>query len=118
VSSDPGNAGFAKAKLRRTALLSVTSSSLYEAVVDLSPSVNTDRTQSGAGCRSFSDTDPSVTAARKIQDQATMWRQQSHTKIDLDPVVLESIALELKTVSSRNVNKRDALKQIVDKEGP
>jgi hypothetical protein len=61
------------------------------------------------------DTDPSMTAARKIQDQATVWRR-SHTKMDLDPVVLESIANELKTVSSRNVNKRDTLKQLVDRE--
>jgi hypothetical protein len=61
------------------------------------------------------DTDPSMTAARKLQDKATVWRN-SHTKMDLDPVVLESIANELKTVSSRNVNKRDALKQIVDRE--
>jgi len=61
------------------------------------------------------DTDPSMTAARKIQDQATIWRA-SHTKMDLDPVVLESIANELKTVSSRNISKRDALKQLVDRE--
>ena len=61
------------------------------------------------------DTDPSMTAARKIQDQATIWRA-SHTKMDLGPVVLESIASELKTVSSRNINKRDALKQLVDRE--
>jgi hypothetical protein len=31
-------------------------------------------------------------------------------------VVLESMADELKTVSSRNVNKRDALEQLVDRE--
>lgn len=61
------------------------------------------------------DTDPSMTAARKLQDKATVWRN-SHTKMDLDPVVLESMADELKTVSSRNVNKRDALKQLVDRE--
>jgi hypothetical protein len=36
--------------------------------------------------------------------------------MDLDSVVLESIANELKTVSSRNVNKRDALKQLADRE--
>jgi hypothetical protein len=62
------------------------------------------------------DTDPSMTAARKIQDRATTWRRSQHTKLDLDPVVLESIAQELTTVSSRNVNKRDALKQLVDRE--
>jgi hypothetical protein len=61
------------------------------------------------------DTDPSMTAARKIQDQATVWRC-SHTKMDLAPMALESIARELKTVSARNANKRDALKQIVDRE--
>jgi hypothetical protein len=61
------------------------------------------------------DTDPSMTAARKIQDQATVWRV-SHTKMDLEPVVLDSIANELKTVFSRNINKRDALKQLVDRE--
>jgi len=60
------------------------------------------------------DTDPAMTAAKKIQDQATVWRR-SH-KMDLDPSVLESIANELKAVSSRNVNKRDALKQLVDRE--
>jgi hypothetical protein len=59
------------------------------------------------------DTDPSMTAARKIQDQATVWRH-SHTKMDLDPVVLESIANELK--SSHAMNKRDALKQLADRE--
>jgi hypothetical protein len=62
------------------------------------------------------DTDPSVTAAKKIQDRATIWKAQQHIKIDLDPVRLESIADELKTVSSRNANKRDALKQIVNRE--
>ncbi len=62
------------------------------------------------------DTDPSVTAARKIQDRAIIWKAQQHTKIDLDPMLLESIADELKTVSSRNANKRDALKQIVNRE--
>lgn len=57
------------------------------------------------------DAEPSVTAARKIQDQATV-RRNSHTKMDVDPVILESVARELKTVG----NKRDALKQLVDKE--
>jgi hypothetical protein len=62
------------------------------------------------------DVDPSITAAKRIQDRATIWRAQQHTKIDLDAVRLESIADELKNVSSRNVNKRDALKQIVSRE--
>ncbi len=62
------------------------------------------------------DTDPAMTAARKIQDRATIWKAQQHTKIDLDVVRLESVADELKSVSSRNVNKRDALKQIVNTE--
>ncbi len=62
------------------------------------------------------DTDPAMTAAKKIQDRATIWKAQQHTKIDLETVWLESIADELKTVSSRNVNKRDALKQIVNRE--
>ena len=57
-----------------------------------------------------------MTAAKKIQDRATVWKAQQHTKIDLDSVRLESIADELKTVSSRNANKRDALKQIVNRE--
>jgi hypothetical protein len=62
------------------------------------------------------DTDPSMTAAKKMQDQATVWRR-SHTKMDLDPVVLESIAHELQSVSFRlTFNKRDALKKIVDRE--
>ena len=63
-----------------------------------------------------SDAAPSVTAARKIQDQATVWRTRSHTSIDLDPVVLESLAAELRAVSSHSINKRDALKQIADRE--
>jgi hypothetical protein len=62
------------------------------------------------------DTDPAMTAARKIYDRATIWKAQQHTKIDLDVVRLESVADELKTVSSHNVNKRDALKQIVNTE--
>jgi hypothetical protein len=62
------------------------------------------------------DTDPSVTAAKKIQDRATIWKAQQHTKLDLDDVRLESVANEIKIVSSRNVNKRDALKQILDRE--
>jgi ribosomal protein L10 len=60
--------------------------------------------------------DPSTTAARKLQDRAKAWKAQQHTKLDLDAVRLESIADELETVSSRNVNKRDALKQIVNRE--
>lgn len=62
------------------------------------------------------DTDPSMTAAKKIQDRATIWRAQQHTKLDLDAWRLESIANEIRIVSSRNVNKRDALKQVLDKE--
>ena len=62
------------------------------------------------------DTDPSATAAKRIRDRATTWKVQQHTKLDLDPVRLESIADELKAVSSRNVNKRDALKEIVKTE--
>jgi hypothetical protein len=61
------------------------------------------------------DPDPSMTAAKKIQDRATVWKAQQHTKLDLDTVLLESIANELKT-ASRSVNKRDVLKQIVDRE--
>jgi hypothetical protein len=61
------------------------------------------------------DPDPSMTAARKIQDRATVWKAQQHTKLDLDTVLLESIANELKN-ASRSANKRDALKQIVDRE--
>src|SRR5262249_55311197 len=63
------------------------------------------------------DTTPAMTAARKIQDRATVWKAQQHTKLDLDDVYLESMANELKTLSSRNVNKRDALKQLLDREG-
>ena len=62
------------------------------------------------------DTDPSVTAAKKMQDRATIWKAQQHTKIDLDPVLLDSITDELKIVSSGNANKRDMLKQIVNRE--
>jgi len=62
------------------------------------------------------DTTPAMTAARKIQDRATVWKAQKHTKLDLDDGLLESVANEIKIVSSRNVNKRDALKQILDRE--
>jgi len=63
------------------------------------------------------DTTPAMTAARKIQDRATVWKAQQHTKLDLDEVQLESIANELRAVySSSNVNKRAALQQIVDRE--
>src|SRR6266481_2173039 len=57
------------------------------------------------------DTDPATTAARKIKDQATVWRATKHTTLDLDPVVLETMAAELNTVK-----KRDALQKIVDRE--
>ena len=56
-----------------------------------------------------------MTAAKKIQDRATVWNAQQHTKLDLDTVFLESIANELKT-ASRSANKRDALQQIVNRE--
>jgi hypothetical protein len=57
------------------------------------------------------DSAPSATAAKAIQDRASVWKAQKHTKLDLDTVRLESIANELKTVSSR-----DALKQLLDRE--
>jgi hypothetical protein len=60
------------------------------------------------------DADPCASATRKIQDRATVWKAQQQTKIETVP--LESVANELKTVCSRNVNKRDALKQIVNRE--
>jgi hypothetical protein len=41
------------------------------------------------------DNDPSTTAAKKIQDRATVWRAQQHTKLDLDAGRLESMASEL-----------------------
>jgi hypothetical protein len=62
------------------------------------------------------DPDPSMTAAKKIQDRAIVWNAQQHTKLDLDTVLLESIANELKTVSASNINTRDALQQIVNRE--
>jgi hypothetical protein len=62
------------------------------------------------------DTDPAMTAAGKIQDRASVWKAQKHTKLDLDTVRLESMADEIKTVSSRSVNKRDALKQLLNRE--
>jgi len=62
------------------------------------------------------DNDPSTTAAEKLQDRATIWKAQQHTKFDLDAGLLESIANEIKTLSSRNVNRRDALQQIVNRE--
>jgi hypothetical protein len=62
------------------------------------------------------DSDPSATAAKKIQDRASVWKAQKHTKLDLDMVRLESMADEIKIVSSRSVNKRDALKQLLNRE--
>lgn len=62
------------------------------------------------------DTTPAMTAARKIQDRATVWKAQQHTKLDLDAALLESIANELKALSSRSVNKRDTLNQILNRE--
>jgi hypothetical protein len=62
------------------------------------------------------DITPDMTAARKIQDRATVWKTQQHTTLDLDAVRLESIANELKSLSSRNVNKRDTLNQILNRE--
>ena len=62
------------------------------------------------------DSDPSATAAKKIQDRASVWKAQKHTKLDLDTVRLESMADEIKIVSSRSVNKRDALKQLLNRE--
>ena len=62
------------------------------------------------------DTTPDMTAAKKIQDRATVWKAQQHTKLDLDAVLLESIANELKALSSRNLNKRDTLNQILNRE--
>jgi len=62
------------------------------------------------------DTAPEMTAARKMQDRATVWKAQRHTKLDLDDHYLQSIAKELKALSSRNVNKRDTLNQILNRE--
>ena len=62
------------------------------------------------------DTTPAMTAARKIQDRAIVWKAQQHTKLELNGVYLESIANELKALSPRNVNRRDALQQIVNRE--
>ena len=62
------------------------------------------------------DTTPDMTAARKIQDRATVWKAQQHTKLDLDATLLESIANELKALSPRNVNTRDTLNQILNRE--
>jgi hypothetical protein len=56
------------------------------------------------------DTDPSATAAKKIRDRATTWKAH-HTKLDLDTVRLESMADEIKGVSSR-----DVLKQLLNRE--
>ena len=57
------------------------------------------------------DSAPSATAAKTMQDRAKTWKAH-HTKLDLDTVRLESMADELKAVSSR-----DALKEIVKTEG-
>jgi hypothetical protein len=60
------------------------------------------------------DPDPAMTAARKIQAQASA-RRGSHTKMDVDPVLLDQIAREFKIASSRD-DKRDAAKQLTDRE--
>jgi hypothetical protein len=57
------------------------------------------------------DTDPSTSAARKLEDRAKVWKAQQHTKLDLDPVRLEQMANELKTAKNR-----DALTQIANRE--
>ena len=62
------------------------------------------------------DPTPAMTAAKKIQDRANVWKVQPHTKLDLNDVYLESIANELKALSSGNGNRRDALQQIVNRE--
>lgn len=62
------------------------------------------------------DKDPAMTAAKEIQNRATVWKAQQHTKRDLDSTRLESMADELKALSSSNTNKRDALKQLADRE--
>ena len=61
------------------------------------------------------DPDPCTTATGKMQAQAAA-RKGLHTKMDINPMLLELTASELKTVCSRNVNKRDALKQFGDRE--
>ena len=60
------------------------------------------------------DPDPCMTAARKIQAQAAARR--THTKMEVNPVLLENVANELKTVAAHSTNKRDALKQLADRE--
>ena len=61
------------------------------------------------------DPDSSRTAAQKMRDQAAVSRHSQ--QLQLDPVVFESTADEIKIVSSRNpFNKREALKQLADKE--
>jgi hypothetical protein len=62
------------------------------------------------------DPDPSMTAAKNIQDKATVWTASEHTNLDVDPVVLESIARELQKNASRGGNKREMLQQVVDRE--
>lgn len=57
------------------------------------------------------DTDPSVTAAKKLQDRAKVWKAQQHTKLDLDAGRLESVANELKSIRNRDVLKEFANKE-------
>jgi len=57
------------------------------------------------------DADP---AAKKIQEQITLWNAQRHTSIDLEPGTLWGVIDDLKVVS-RESNKRDALNQYVTK---
>ena len=62
------------------------------------------------------DAIPAITAAKKIQGRATIWKAQRHAKLDLDAGHLEALANEIKSVSGNSNDRRDALKQIVSKE--
>ena len=62
------------------------------------------------------DPDPCTTAVRKTEAQAAA-RRDSRVKPDVQPVFLESVSNELRRAcSAPNANKRDALKQIADRE--
>jgi hypothetical protein len=58
------------------------------------------------------DADPAATAATKIQERITIWKAQ-HTIVNFEPGEVQGMVAELKAMSARATNKRDALQQFV-----
>ncbi len=62
------------------------------------------------------DADPIATAATKLQQRITVWNSQQHTTLDLEAGEMRGVVAELKAISARSTNKRDALQQYVARE--